>query len=316
MINFKNTDRILIIGGTGFIGRHLVAKCSKETPFITCIGLNEKPDLDKTGFLNVKNIEVDISDKAAVNQIIRNQPFDYVFNLGGYIDHTPYFKGGRKVIEASFIGLMNIIDCLDRSSLKGFVHVGSSDEYGTSPAPQKESMREMEISPYSLAKTAGIHFLQMIAHAEGFPVVALRFFLVYGPGQDDKRFLPQVIKACLKNEEFKTSEGKQLRDFCYINDIVEAMIQAALLTEVKGRIINIGSGKPILIREMIEKVIKIIGKGRPIWGAHPYRKGENMELYPDITLASQMLNWQPGTSLDEGLQKTIQYYREQINEQK
>ncbi len=91
------------------------------------------------------------------------------------------------------------------------------------------------------------------------------------------------------------------------------MIQAALLAEVKGRIINLGSGNPIQIREVIERVTKIIGKGQPIWAAHPYRKGENMELYPDITLARQVLKWQPVISLDEGLQKTIQYYREKIN---
>ena len=189
------------------------------------------------------------------------------------------------------------------------MQIGSSDEYGNAPSPQNETMRENPISPYSHAKVAASHFIQMLYRTEGFPGVVLRFFLVYGPGQDDKRFLPQIIKGCLSNTEFKTSEGKQLRDFCYIDDAVNAIVKVAITQEAMGQVVNIASGTPVTIREVIEKVMTFTGGGKPLWGAHKYRKGENMELYADITLARHLLNWVPQTSLDNGLIKTIECYK-------
>lgn len=305
---FENTDRILIVGGTGFIGRHLAERCLKETPFVSCLSLGGH---DKGPFLqNIEIIKDDISDKEQLHTALRGRKFDYVFNLGGYIDHTPYFKGGRKVIESHLIGLLNLLDCLDTKCLKGFVQIGSSDEYGNSPAPQKETMREHPISPYSLAKTAAARFIQMLYHTEDFPGTVLRFFLVYGAGQDEKRFVPQIIRGCLKDEEFKASEGNQLRDFCYIDDVVDAMVRAAIFTSSKGHVINIASGIPISIKEMIQKIMGLTGGGRPLWGAYPYRRGESMELYADISLAKKLLGWDPVIPLDEGLRKTIEYYRQ------
>ena len=308
MNNFRSTDRILVIGGTGFIGRHLTRKSLEYTPHVTCLGFSD--NTDKALLIeNVEFIKCDITERNQLLSALNNKSFDYVFNLSGYIDHTPYFRGGRKVIESHLVGLMNLIDCIDRERLKGFVQIGSSDEYGGTHAPQKEDIREMPISPYSFAKTAASQFIQMLFRTEGFPGVVLRFFLVYGPGQDNKRFLPQIINGCLNNEEFKTSEGKQLRDFCYIDDAVNAMIKAAVTEETMGQVINIASGSPVIIKELIKKIMSLTGGGKPVWGAHPYRKGENMELYADISLAERLLAWKPHTSLEEGLKKTIDYYK-------
>lgn len=307
MHTFNKTDRILITGGSGFIGKRLALKCREYTPFVTCLGLT---DNSKKNILpDVEFLFADIRNKNELKNIFQGKYFDYVFNFSGYIDHAPYFKGGREVINTHLIGLMNVIDCIDKDKLKRFVQVGSSDEYGNMPAPQKEALREMPISPYSLAKVAATHFIQMLSCTEGFPGTALRFFLVYGLGQDDKRFLPHIIKACLRNEEFKVSEGKQIRDFCYVDDVVEALIRAALSSQAEGLVINVASGKPISIMEMVKKVVNIIGSGKPLFGAIPYRKGENMELYADISNAKRMINWIPVTSLEEGLNKTIEYYK-------
>jgi nucleoside-diphosphate-sugar epimerase len=307
MDNLKGDDKVLIVGGTGFIGRHLAVKCLKDTPFVTCIGLSSEKSFSK----DMEFIQADISDKKQLQAVLRDRPFDYVFNLGGYIDHTAYFKGGRRLIESHFTGLMNLIDCLNRDALKGFVQIGSSDEYGNTPAPQKEYIRESPISPYSFAKTAASHFIQTLSNTEGFPGVVLRLFLVYGPGQDEKRFLPQIITAFLKNESVETTEGRQVRDFCYIDDVIDGIIKTAVTDEAKGLIINIASGIPISIKDMINKAASLIGKGRAVFGARPYRYGENMELFADISSARKALQWSPSVSVDEGLRKTIEYYKNQ-----
>lgn len=306
---FETSDRILIAGGTGFIGRNLTERCLRNTPNVFCLSLTGRSNDIIGGKRKPVILQGDLLDRNHLKSLLSRYTFDYVFNLSGYIDHIHYLKGGRKILEAHFTGLLNLIDVLDTAKLKGFVQVGSSDEYGWLPAPQKETMREMPISPYSMAKTAATHFIQTIAATEGFPGVVLRPFLVYGPGQDMKRLLPQIITACLKDKPFSTSEGKQLRDLCYVADVAEAMVRAALSTTARGHVINIGSGDPISIREVVEMVVRMTGGGTPMWGTVLYRQGENMALYPDISMARHLLKWSPETSFDEGLKKTIEYCR-------
>jgi UDP-glucose 4-epimerase len=309
--SFAKSDSVLIVGGTGFLGRHLVERCIRDTDLVSCIGLTAY----KTGLFSkdIEFLQADITNLDRLKAVLSGRRFNYVFNLGGYINHIPYFKGGREVIEAHLIGLLNLLDCLDREDLKGFVQIGSSDEYGGALAPQNELMRELPISPYSFSKVAASHFIQMLSTTEGFPGVTLRLFLVYGPGQDEKRFLPQIIKGCLSNSEFKTSEGKQLRDFCYVDDATEAMVRAAILPGAKGHVINVASGVPISIRDMISKVMEITKGGRPLWGEHPYRKGENMALYAETSLAERLLEWKYQVSLDEGLERTVEYFRKTLD---
>ena len=186
-----------------------------------------------------------------------------------------------------FNGTINLINCINKDSLRSFIQIGSSDEYGANVAPQNESQRESPISPYSFAKTTTTHFLQMLYRTEQFPVVILRPFLVYGPGQG----------------------MEQLRDFCFISDFVRSIFSSIDNTKAFGEVINIASGEPISIKDVVTKIQNIVATGSPQFGKAAYRDGENMELYADITKAKKLLNWQPKISLEEGLRKTIDAIR-------
>ena len=142
-----------------------------------------------------------ISHKENLLASLRGKVFDYVINLGGYINHANFSNGGSEVYDVHFNGVRNLVDCLNKSNLKGFVQIGSSDEYGNNSAPQLETQREAPISPYSCAKVASTYFLQTLYKTEKFPAVILRPFLVYGPGQGEERFIPQIIKGCLNNQK-------------------------------------------------------------------------------------------------------------------
>lgn len=298
---------LLVVGGSGFIGQHFVKQAASKGHDTAVLSLHpvDKPKR----ILGVKYLEADISSFESLKNTLKDTVFTHLVNLAGYINHAKYFNGGREVINTHFIGVNNLIQCLDWKALKAFVQIGSSDEYGNAPAPQKEDMRENPISPYSTGKVLANHLLQTLFRTEGFPAVILRLFLVYGPGQGNSRFLPQIISGCLKDESFPTSYGKQLRDFCYVDDIVNGIFLALENSQAQGEIINLASGSPIEIRQVMDNVIKLAGGGRPQYGKIPYRTGENMALFADISKAKKILNWKPQISLVDGIAKTLEYYR-------
>ena len=298
--------QLLVIGGTGFIGHHLLRLAVEKKWNATSLSLT----LPKTArqVSGVHYLCGDILNLKQIERILRNKGFDYVVNLGGYVNHTLFREGGRQQVEEHFTAIQNLITVLSREKLRRFIQVGSSDEYGNAPAPQHEYLRENPISPYSLGKVATTHFMQMLHQTEAFPVVILRLFLTYGPGQNEERFLPQIIKGCLNDRRFPTSAGEQLRDFCYIEDVVRAIFLVLENDTVNGEVFNIASGQPVSIRSVIDSIQGLIGKGQPSYGEMPYRPGENMCLYADIKKAKKLLQWEATYNLEDGLKKTIAWY--------
>lgn len=302
-------QNLLILGGTGFIGHHLAQKAVNIGFKTSVISLNFPIEQRKVN--NVNYISADITNLSDLKEKLPEQ-IDYVINLSGYINHSSYLEEGYKVINSHLGGLQNIITLLDWKKLKRFIQVGSSDEYGHNVAPQNEEMFAHPISAYSYSKFAANELLKMLYKTESFPVVMLRLFLVYGPGQDNKRFLPQIIEACLSDSTFPVSSGKQLRDFCYIDDVVNGIILSLRTKGIEGEIINLASGKAQSILGVINFVKSLVGKGNPQFGKIPYRKNENMELYADINKATELLGWKQEVSFEQGIIKTIDYYQSKI----
>ncbi len=300
--------RILILGGSGFIGKHLLKKCINED--LDCFSVSVKNSFNSKRNERIKYIKLDINNYKHVYEVLGGKEFDYIVNLSGYINHNSFSKGGRNVFNTHTIGLLNVIQAINLKNTKRIVQIGSSDEYGNLDSPQNELMRESPISPYSLAKLTSTNMLQMLYRTEHLPVVILRLFLVYGEGQDFNRFLPQVIKGCIHNKEFPTTEGEQIRDFCYVSDVVDGIFKALTHEgKVVGEIFNIASGNPIKIKTIIEKIVLLTGSGNPLYGRRKYRQNESMSLYADIEKARKLLNWEPKITIDDGLIKTIKSYK-------
>jgi len=304
MESLKNSN-LLVVGGTGFIGHHLLKTAIVKGCQVTSVSLN-KPTTERY-VDGVRYLHFNLTDQSQIEKHI-DEKYEYIVNLGGYVNHQLFKDGGRHVIDAHFSAIQNLLEIIPNADMKRFVQIGSSDEYGDADAPQHEELREKPISPYSLAKVSSTHFLQMLQRTENFPSVILRLFLTYGPGQNSARFLPQIIRGCLDDKAFPTSSGEQLRDFCFVEDTVQAIMQALVLPEAVGEVINVSSGEPVTIRTMIDKVRNYIGSGQPQYGEVPYRAGENMALYANVEKAEKLLQWKTTTSLDEGLQKTIDWF--------
>lgn len=298
---------LLVIGGSGFIGGAIVKRAIALGWQVDSLGLSIPNEEIKVS--GVTYITGDITDLETL-KFLEIKKYDYVVNSGGYINHSAFSSGGDKFLQAHFGGVVNLVKSIDRTNLKRFVNIGSSDEYGDTSAPQFESNRERPISPYSAGKAAATQFLQMLYRTERFPAVTLRLFLCYGPGQDRMRFLPHLISRSIANDVIEISPGEQVRDYCFIDDIVEAVFLSMANDDASGSVFNIASGNPISIKQVVEKVIDIVGSGNPKFGAVPYRDGESMELYADVSLAKKVLSWSARTTLSDGLTKTIAHYAE------
>ena len=135
-------------------------------------------------------------------------------------------------------------------------------------------------------------------------------YLAYGPKQDLNRFLPIIIDGCKKNKKFPCSKGNQFRDFVHVDDVVDIIMKSLTNKKAKGQIINVGTGKPRKIRNVIEQIKKISKGGYPQFGKIKLRKDEILKLYPNIKKAKNIINWKPKISFEKGLKSTIKFYNE------
>ena len=300
-------NNILIVGGTGFIGYHLAKKCLAKGWRVTSIS-SRRPK--KIRYLSkVKYIICDITKKNFLKRKVKKS-FKYVVNLGGYVDHS----SKKKTFESHYTGCKNLVEIFLEKRPKAFVQMGSSVEYGNSESPQKENARcilKSIKSIYGKAKLLSSIYLINLYRSTKFPSTVLRLYLAYGPRQDINRFLPIIIKACIKNKKFSCSEGVQLRDFVHVDDVVDAILKSLINEKARGQIINIGSGKPKKIKNIIKRVKKILKGGYPQFGKIKLRKDEILKLYPNIKKAKKKIDWKPKISFEKGLQSTIKYYYDQ-----
>ena len=293
---------ILIVGGTGFIGYHLAKRSLKKGWTVTSI--SSKAPKKKRYLPKVKYLLCDITKKKALRRNIQKQ-FKYVVNLGGYVDHS----NKEKTFQSHYIGCKNLTEILLKKAPKAFIQIGSSIEYGNAKSPQKENFRCNPKSVYGKAKLlASKHLLNLFKKQE-FPSTVLRLYQAYGPKQDLNRFIPIIISGCIKNKKFPCSKGNQLRDFLYVDDVVNAILKSLTNKNARGQIINIGSGKPRKIKNIIDYIKRTSKGGYPQFGRVKLRKDEILEVYPDIKKAKNKINWSPRISFKKGLKITINSYK-------
>lgn len=299
---------VLISGVTGFIGRHLARALNVSGAGV--YGLSRTGVLD---FTEGHCFVCDISDRARVNEIIREVRPSYVFHLAANKARSAEIKDFRQCIDQNLIGTLNLLEACQLSSCTPrLITLGTCEEYGGADAPYFETMREAPVSAYSCSKVAATQLLQTFHRIHGFPVVVLRPSLAYGPGQGDEMFLPALIRSLMSGQRFAMSRGEQTRDYVYIDDVIAALLQAAVCSDATGQVINISSGEPTRIVDVTKLVVGLIGNSIETLldiGKIEYRQGEAMNYWADRSKAKQLLGWEPNVSLRDGLARTVEYYR-------
>ena len=299
----KSNKNILIVGGTGFIGYHLAKNSLKRGWLVTSISTKKPPN--KRYIPKVKYILCDVNNKKSLKKNIRKY-FKYVVNLSGYVDHS----NKKKTFKSHYIGCKNLAEIFLKKKLNSFIQMGSSIEYGSLKSPQKENGRCNPKSTYGKAKLLASKYLINLYKKKNFPATILRLYLAYGPKQDFNRFLPIIINGCLKNKKFPCSEGKQIRDFIHVKDVVNIIMKSLTNKNARGQIINVGSGKPQKLKNIIKRVREFSNGGHPQFGKIKLRKDEILKVYPNIKKAKNLIKWKPKIQFEKGLKDTIKFYNE------
>ena len=297
---------ILIVGGTGFIGYHLAKKCLKLNWNVTSLSLKKPSKLRKLA--KVKYFYCDIGVAKELKKFSKKK-FNYVVNLGGYIDHF----NKKNTYKSHFTGVKNLANFFLRRNINSFIQIGSSAEYGNIKSPQLENAKCNPKLIYGKSKLKATNYLLKLYKKKKFPVTVLRLYQIYGSRQKFDRFLPILIKSCIKDKEFVASHGKQKRDFMHVNDVVEGILKCFANKKSIGKIINLGSGKPMTLVNIMRKVQKIIGGGKILLGKIKLRVDEPMIIYPNLKNAKKSLGWKHKVIFKEGIKKTIKEYEKEIS---
>ena len=297
----------MITGGTGFIGYHLAKKCVRMGWEVTSFS-KKKPKSIRT-LKKVNYLFGDLTKKKDLK--VLKKKFDYIVNAAGVVDHS----SNPKVYKAHYLGCKNLANFFLKKKIKLFLQVGSCVEYGPQKSPQKEDYKtkinDLK-SMYSKGKLAASKYLMELYDKYRFPVVIFRLYLNYGPNQDFNRFLPVIIDGCIRGKKFPCSSGIQYRSFTFVDDLVRAMVIALKKTHLSGNVFNIGNNKPVKIKRIVQYIKRYVKKGTPLYGKIKFRKDEIKHLYPNISKAKLLLNWQPKVSFSKGLSRTINYYKSNI----
>tara|TARA_Y100000992_G_scaffold271323_1_gene212196 strand:- start:331 stop:1236 length:906 start_codon:yes stop_codon:yes gene_type:complete len=294
--------KILVIGGTGFIGQNLISFLSKRKFNITSISRNFPKKKFKIKGVQYKKI--DITKKILLKKKI-NTNYDFIINCSGYIDHS----NKKGTIQTHFNGGKNLVQFFASKKIKRFIQIGSSLEYGKKRSPQSETDEKYSSNYYAKSKLKLSNYLRKIYKKKRFPFIVLRLYQVYGPYQKKNRLIPFVIDSCIKNRKFPCSDGKQIRDFLYIDDLSNLILNIINRTYIKSKFYNIGTNKPKSVRNVINLISKIVKKGKPEFGKKNMRKDEILKLYPNIRRVVTELKWKPNIKLKTGLKRTINFYK-------
>jgi len=290
--------KILIIGSSGFLGINFIKALSRIA------GLTIHALVHKKKYLNTRNNKIryifgDICNYNNLEKKIKT-PYDFVFNFSGNINH----QKNQETYKVHFLGVKNLIKIIKKTKSKLLVQIGSSLEYGNKISPHNENLVCKPISYYGRAKYLATSEIKKKLKN----YIILRPYQIYGPHQKLDRLIPMIINSCIKNKSFPCSEGLQLRDFLYVDDFNNLLIKIIKKKKVKAGIYNVGSHKPFEVKKIINLILKLTLKGKPLFGKLKMRRDEMKVYYPSIEKVKKNFQWMPKINILLGLKKTIKFY--------
>ena len=302
----------LVTGGAGFIGssiaRALVSRGDKVRVIDNFFSGKRENLADNAK--DVELIEADIRDEAALARALAG--VEVVYHEAAIASVPRSLADPLSSNDANVTGTLKVLHGAKKAGVRRVVYAASSSAYGDTPTlPKIETMRPMPLSPYAVAKLAGEHYCQVFASAYGLETVCLRYFNVFGPHQDPKSeyaaVIPRFVTAALAGKGVTIyGDGTQSRDFCFIDNTVEANLLAGTAA-ASGGVFNVAVGAAINLNDVVKMVSQIVGHAVPIT-YEPGRVGDVKHSLADITAARERLGYRGAISFLDGLKRTVDWY--------
>jgi nucleoside-diphosphate-sugar epimerase len=261
----------------------------------------------------IKDIELyraDIRDSIQVQNSIKNFKPNYIYHLAAYGVNSAQ-QNYLEAIQTNVIGTVNIVNAARISGCEKMINVGSSSEYGNKTRKIQENMSLAPVNIYGSTKASSTIIAHQMASENGFNMVTLRPFGIFGEGEEPHKLFCHIILNVLQNKDVDLTPCEQFRDYCYIENIIDGLILVAQNKRVQNEIFNIGSGEGYPLKYHVELIFKHLKTDRkPNFGALSYREDERPNPQPAISKIKSKLCWEPVISLEEGIIRTINWYRQ------
>ncbi len=306
----------LVTGGAGFIGSHIVERLVREGHQVRVLdNLSSGHEANLGAFRNgVELIRGDIRDAQLVNAATKG--VEVVFHEAALGSVPRSVAEPVTTHEVNITGTLNVLLAARDAGARRVVYASSSSVYGETPVlPKHEEMSPQPLSPYALSKLAGEHYASVFKHVYGFEVVSLRYFNIFGPRQDPESqyaaVIPRFITALLSGQSpVVYGDGHQSRDFTFVDNVVNANLLAAEAEGVAGRVFNVACGGRYTLLDLLARIKGILGsKIEPVHEAG--RAGDVRDSQASIEAAQQALGYRVSVGFEEGLRKTVEWYRKQ-----
>jgi len=311
----------LVTGGAGFIGSHIVEALVRRGERVVVLdnfstGRRQNLEAALRPRASVAPepdvIEGDIRDKSAVRRALRG--VTHVLHQAALPSVQRSVEDPTSSHDVNASGTLHLLVASREAGVKRFVYASSSSAYGDNPVlPKVETMTTSPLSPYAVSKLAGEHYCRVFHGLYGLETVALRYFNVFGPRQDPTSqyaaVVPNFVTAVLAGRApIIYGDGLQSRDFTFIDNVVQANLDACTRPEAGGQSINIAAGEQNSLLQLLEQLGSVLGS-KPDPEFRPARAGDVRHSYADVSKARQLLGYAPAVNFRDGLARTVEYYR-------
>jgi len=301
--------KIFLTGSTGFVGANIARRLLSEGHEVHLSirkGANTWRLQDVLPQLNIH--EIDLRDYTGLCKAMKSISPESVIHMATYGAYPRIQTDFDKIFETNMVGTVNLVRACDSVKYETFINTSSSSEYGLVRKKMSENDPPAPVNYYGATKAGATIFCQTHTKITGAPIVTVRLFSVFGPYEEPSRLVPSTIKHCLCNEKLEMTSGLQKRDFIYTQDIEDAYIELMKKPEIKGEVINIGTGNQYTVREMVEAIAKETKTGsKPVWGARESEEKPDFSWVADTSKADSLLEWRPKHSLQMGVKKTVKW---------
>ena len=305
--------RALITGAAGFIGSHLLRRLLKEGFQVAALIRPASNPWRIVDLLeHVEIIKGDLNNLQPSGCAITSFKPEVVFHLAWDGASSYRYQDDFSQVFHNVNGSLELVRLAHESKCRNFIGMGSVLEYGKYKIPVREDDEACPTSLYGAAKNSVNMLSRKLCEVGGMRFIWFRLFWAYGPADEPARMIPYLIQTLLRGEKAALTPGEQLWDYIFIDDVVEAIFQAAVTSKLHG-VYNLASGEEHSIRETAEHVRDLINPEMLLgFGEIPYRSDQIMHLKADISLLKRTLGWLPKVTLDEGLKRTVAWHKNRM----